>query len=327
MSNLNGTTVRADTLTVDRMAGLPPAVRKKTPKIIKYAPYFVLMAPALLYFLIFKYVPMFGIVVAFQNFKPFLGFWGSPWVGFGQFATLFNTPLFWQNFWNTLIISLLKLAFGFPAPVILALLLNELRSNRFKRVIQSVSYLPHFLSWMVLGGIIMLIFDGNTGIVPQTLDAIGFGRAQFLTDPHLFRTLIVGTSVWKEVGWGTVVYLAAITGINPELYEAATIDGAGRFKQMWYVTLPMMKSVIVVLLILRLGSIMDVGFQQILVLYNPNVYSVGDVLDTYVYRVGLTGTLQVSFATAAGLFKSIIGLVLVYGANKLAGAMGEYGIW
>lgn len=287
----------------------------------KHKYYYLLLLPGIIYFLIFKYIPMGGITIAFQDFKIAGSIFTSPWAGLKWFRILFETPDFWVALKNTVIISFYKLIFNFPAPIILALLLNEVLNGVFKRVIQTIIYFPHFVSWVVLGGILFSVFSTDTGL----LKLLGLSISPIM-NPSTFRGFLVGSEMWKEAGWGTVIYLAAIAGVNPELYEAARIDGANRFQLVRHITLPSIASTIVVLLILRTGQILNVGFDQVFILYNPLVYNVSDILDTYVYRVGLT-TGRYSFAAAAGLFQSAVGMLLLLFTNWLVRRMGERGLW
>ncbi|UQZ86312.1 putative multiple-sugar transport system permease YteP [Paenibacillus konkukensis] len=287
----------------------------------KHKYYFVLLLPGLLYFLLFHYWPMAGVAIAFKDFRLLDGMMGSPWAGLKWFRILLDSPDFWISLKNTAVISLYKLLFNFPAPVVLALLLNEVYRAAFKRVVQTIVYFPHFLSWVILGGILVSLFSNNTGVTAM----IGLATSP-LMDPAKFRGLLVLTEMWKEIGWGTIIYLAAISGINPELYEAARMDGANRYQLIRHITIPSIASTIVIMLILRTGQILHVGFDQIYVLYNPLVFDVADVLDTYVYRVGITMG-RYSFATAAGLFQSLVGLLLLLLTNSAAKKMGERGIW
>ncbi|MEC0226314.1 ABC transporter permease [Paenibacillus alba] len=283
--------------------------------------YYLLLLPGIIYFVLFKYIPMGGVAIAFQDFKIAGSIFNSPWVGLKWFGILFESPDFWVALQNTVIISFYKLLFNFPAPILLALLLNELINGAFKRIVQTIIYFPHFVSWVVLGSILFSVFSVDTGVSKL----LGLSTTPFM-NPEVFRGFLVGSEMWKEAGWGTVIYLAAIAGVNPELYEAAKIDGANRFQLIRHVTLPSIASTIVVLLILRTGQILNVGFDQIFILYNPFVYNVSDILDTYVYRVGLTMG-RFSFATAAGLFQSIVGLCLLLFTNWMVRRMGERGLW
>ncbi|MBS4219124.1 sugar ABC transporter permease [Bacillus sp. FJAT-49711] len=287
---------------------------------------YLLLLPGLIYLIIFKYFPMYGVIIAFKDFNMFAGIIDSPWAGFEQFERLFRTPDFQKIFMNTLIISLLKLVFGFPAPIILALLLNELRHMFFKRFTQSVLYLPHFVSWVIFAGIIMTFLNPVDGLVNHIIQYFGGKPMHFLTSKEHFRSILVITDIYKEMGWGTIIYLAAMTGVNSDLYEASRIDGANKFKQMWHVTLPSIRPVILIMLILSLGNILEAGFFQIYLLYSPLVYDVADIIDTYVYRRGIQEA-NYSLATAAGLFKSIIALVLIVTANKIVKKFGEDGLW
>lgn len=279
----------------------------------------VICLPGILHFVIFKYVPLLGNIIVFQDYDMFKGISGSHWVGLKHFLTMFEYPDFVRILSNTLIISIYRLVFGFPAPLILALLLNEIRQMLFKRTVQTVLYFPHFLSWVIVGGVFYQLLDLK-GIVNDVLAWLGAERIIFLQEPGYFRTILVSSAIWKEVGWGMILYLAAMAGINPNLYEAAVMDGASRWKMMWYVTLPALMPTIVVLLLLRVGHLLDSGLEEILIFYNPIVRDVAEVIDTYVYRVGLLQA-QFSYTTAIGFFKAVVGLVLVVGMNKLAKRM------
>ncbi|GGG59951.1 ABC transporter permease [Paenibacillus radicis (ex Gao et al. 2016)] len=287
---------------------------------------YLLILPGVIYFLLFKYVPMWGIIISFQDYSPYMGMWKSPWVGFEHFVTLFKNPDFFLIFRNTMVISLMNILFYFPMPIIIALMLNELRLKRYKRVIQSVIYLPHFLSWVIISGITFLLLSQSGGIINKLLVSFGFEPYNFLTNPGIFWQLLTVQSIWKETGWGTIIFLAAMAGIDPQLNEAAKIDGASRLRQIWHVTLPGIRHVVITLLILRLGSIMDVGFEQVFLMMNSAVTDVADVFETYVYRNGIQQG-QFSYSTAVGLFTSVIGLLMVIGANKLAKRFGEEGLY
>jgi putative aldouronate transport system permease protein len=295
----------------------------------KHGFFYLLISPVLLYFLIFKYVPMFGLVIAFKDVGPFSGINGilhDPFVGFKHFVNFFNSYFFWNVMQNTLVISLLKTIWGFPAPIILALLINEVRHTGFKRITQTISYLPHFLSMVIVAGLVYTTLGVQGGLVNQIVKLLGNEPRNFLGDPSVFRSILVSTTVWQTVGWGSILYLAAMTNLSPELYEAAMIDGANKWQQIWAITLPGISHVIVILFIFRIGALLDADFEQILLLYSPPVYAVSDVIDTYVYRSGLLN-LKYSFATAVGLYKSVLALVLLLGTNKLAHRMGHTGIW
>ncbi|WP_310500839.1 sugar ABC transporter permease [Paenibacillus qinlingensis] len=287
---------------------------------------YLLAAPGLLFFLIFKYVPLWGLLLAFQNYSPYLGFWDSEWVGLKYFHEFFTNPDFMMLFRNTMAISLLNIVFFFPIPIVVSLLLNEVKSLPFKKIVQTVIYLPHFLSWVIIVGICFLILGQSSGVINQLIVEFGGHKIEFLTEPNYFWALLTAQSIWKEAGWGTIIFLAALAGINSELYEAAQIDGATRWQQMRNVTIPGIKSTIIVLLILRLGQVMDVGFEQIFLMASGPVSHVADVFDTYAYRVGIQQG-RFSYATVAGLFKSVVGLILVVSANRVAKKFGEEGLY
>ncbi|MDO5435481.1 MAG: ABC transporter permease subunit [Clostridia bacterium] len=294
----------------------------------KYLALTLMFLPVVVYFIIFKYVPMAGIVIAFKNYKISQGIFGSAWCGFDNFTKVFKTPTFARSVTNTLEISGLKLLFGFPAPIILALMLNEVTHVRFQKTVQTITYLPHFLSWVVLAGMFQQLLSPNNGAVNAILrDVFGVEKSlYFLGDNKYFRGTLIVTDIWKNVGWSSILYLATIAGIDPALYEAATVDGATRWQCTRYITIPSLVSTIVVMLILNVGSIMDAGFDQIFNLYNSAVYKTGDIIDTYVYRYGL-GDMKYSMATAVGLFKNLIGFVLVLGTNLIARRISGEGIW
>lgn len=289
---------------------------------------YLLMLPGLLFFLIYRYVPMWGIIIAFQDFRLWQGLWGSPWVGFQHFETFFQGPYFWRLFANTLIISGLNLLIVFPAPILLALLLNEVSHNGYKRLVQTVSYLPHFISWVVVGGMLIYMFSVTVGFVNLTLSRWGYDTISVIGSSSAFLPLVVGSAIWKGIGWGAIIFLAAIAGVNPELYEAATMDGANRFQRAVYVTVPSIAPVIVIMLILNIGQLLDVNFFQLLILMggDASLYEVGDVFDTWVYRMAFFQG-QMSLATAVGLFKGVIGLILIWIANRVANRIGDSGLW
>ncbi len=288
----------------------------------------LMFLPAAITLALFAYAPMYGLTIAFKDFVLLKGISGSPWVGLENFRKLLTAPSFSEVFVNTIKISFLRLIFGFPAPILLALLLNEVGNARFKKVVQTISYLPHFLSWVVLAGIVIQILSPSSGIVNQIIVMFGGNPIYFVADPRYFVPMLIVTGIWKEVGWGTVVYLASITSISPELYEAATIDGAGRFQKMLHITLPALRPVVSIMFILNSGNLINAGFDQIYNLYNPAVYKVADIIDTYVYRRGLLD-MKYSFSSAAGLFKNIISFALVLTTNGLVKVISgkENGIW
>lgn len=286
----------------------------------------ILLLPALVYYIIFHYIPMYGVIIAFKDYKFSKGIMGSVWVGLEHFRRLFGMESFWQVFRNTIIIGIWKFFWGFPAPVIFALFLNELTQVRFKKTVQTISYLPHFVSWVVLGGILMQLLSPSTGPVNTVLKQLGMDPVYFLADPKWFRTVLVVSHVWKSIGWGSIVYIAALTSVDQEIYEAAMIDGANRFQRMFKITIPEITPVITIMLIMAVGHLINDDFDQVFNLYNSAVYSVGDVISTYTYRSGLVD-MEYSFATAVGLFKNVISVVLVVGANMVCKRINEYGIW
>lgn len=281
-----------------------------------------MMLPGILVFILFKYVPMFGLVVAFQDFKPYLGFLHSPFVGFQHFITFFTDESFFRLFYNTLIFGILGLVFAFPLPIIVALMLNEIRANWYKRTIQTFIYIPHFISWVVVAALTVTFFGTQDGVVNSFLGT----HTNFLANPGTFRAEIILQQIWKGTGWGTIIYLAALSGVDPSLYEAARIDGANRRQQMWHVTLPAIRGTIVILLILHMGSFLNIGFEQLLLMLNPLVQKIGDVYETYVYDIGITNG-QLSYSTAVGLFKSLVSLILILLTNKISKWLGEEGLF
>ncbi|KRE98521.1 protein lplB [Paenibacillus sp. Soil766] len=287
---------------------------------------YLMLLPGVLYFFIFKYVPMYGVTMAFQDYRPHLGFFESPWVGFKHFERFFNEPQFGMLFRNTVILAVYNLFFFFPMPIILALMMNEVRRAAFKNFVQTLVYIPHFVSWVVVVGIFYILFTTENGILNELLYQITGNKIAFLLEADWFRTMIITQSIWKEVGWGTVIFLAALAGVDLQQYEAARIDGAGRWRQLWHITLPAIRSTIIILFILRLGSFLDSGFEHIFLMLTPTNREVGEVFDTYVYTKGMTQA-QYSYSAAVGLFKSLIGLVLVLGSNWLAKKFGEEGIY
>ena len=283
---------------------------------------YLLLLPGILYFAIFHYGPMSGLVLAFKKFNARMG---SPWVGMKNFQRIFATPAAMTAIRNTFEINLSRLIFQFPVAIILALLLNEMRGRKLKRVYQTVYTFPHFLSWITVSSILMN-FLSNGGAVNAVIASLGMERIDFLSNTQLFRPLLYLTHNWKEMGWNSIIYMAAIAAIDPTLYEAAKVDGANRWQQVWHVTLPGIKQTIVVLFILEVGRTMNAGFEQVFSLYSPAVYEVADVFETYSYRVGfLEG--RYSYSSAVGLFQSVVGLIMILVTNKIAGAMGETGLW
>jgi putative aldouronate transport system permease protein len=287
--------------------------------------YLLLVAPVV-FMVVFRIVPAMFLVVAFQDYNLFRGITGSDWVGLKHFRDLFQSEQFLRVLRNTVLISFYRIIFLFPAPIIVSLLLNELRNVAFKRTVQTVIYLPHFLSWVVAGSMIIQLLAVNGGLVNNLVASFGLPRVSFLTSNQYFRAIIVVSAGWKSIGWNTIIYLAAIAGIDPDLYEAAEIEGAGRFRKMWHITLAGISGTIVVLLLIRIGQLLQLGLDQVLMLYNPLVYETGDILSTFVYRIGI-GQLRYSFSTAVGMFNSVIGFALVLMANGLSRRISDRSIW
>ena len=283
---------------------------------------YLLALPGLLFFLVFKYVPITNLVIAFQDYSPYFGVFQSPWVGFEHFSRFFANEDFYILLRNTLAISFLNLLFFFPAPIILSIMLNEVRHSIVKRTVQSLIYIPHFLSWVLISGLTFLMFSQSEGLFNKLLLSMDKEAFDLLTNPSYFWGMLTAQSIWKEVGWGTIIFLAAIAGIDPQLYEAAVMDGAGRMRRIWHISLPGMRNVIIILFILRLGTIMDTGFEQIYLMMNAAVSNVAEVFDTYVYRVGIKQG-EFSYSTAIGLFKSVVGVILVVAANQIAKRFGQ----
>jgi len=293
---------------------------------VKYRWLYLMMLPGLLYYLIYHYVPMAGLVIAFKDYSLSKGIFGSEWVGFRNFEIIFGSPEFFRLIRNTLVISIYRILFNMLPDVLLALLLNEIRVAWFKRTIQTVTYGPYFLSWVIVYGLAFAFLSQETGIVNRLIADLGGTPINFLAGSEWFRTVIITTDIWKNTGYGAIIYLAALATINPELYEAAVVDGANRWRQMWHITLPGIRDVFILLLILRIGHILDAGFEQIYIFLNARVYNVGDIIDTWVFRRGLE-QLEFSVAIATNLFKSVVGFILVLGANYLAKKFNGSGIW
>ncbi|KRF43626.1 ABC transporter permease [Paenibacillus sp. Soil787] len=292
----------------------------------------IMVIPAILLIVIFSYIPMWGVLTAFQDYSPAKGFLGSNWVGFKHFRMFFNAPEFWLIMRNTVVISLLKLLVGFPAPIALALMLNEIKNGAFKRFVQTISYLPHFISWVIVSGFVisMLSVDnGSLNMVLQKFDLIK-ESVNWLSIPEYFWTILIASGVWKEIGFGAIVYLAAIAGVDPHLYEAASIDGAGRLRKLFSITIPSISPVIVIFLILSVSQILNAGFEEILLLTNQGtnvvLRPVSEIIDTYVYRVGIENY-RYSYATAAGFFKGVISVGLLVVANWVARRLGRTSLW
>lgn len=316
---------RAD---ADLSEPLPVVHRKVTlrARVVRFRWLYLMLLPGVAYFAIFKYAPMYGITIAFQDYLPFLGFSGSPWVGLKHFQELFGSPDFGRLMANTLILALLNALIAFPAPIIVALMLNEVRIRFVKRAVQSLIYIPHFLSWTIVASLTYLLFALDTGAVTHLMNSIFHTDFNFLADPHWFRPLIILQTLWKSTGWGTILYLAALAGVDENLYEAARIDGANRWRQTWHITLPGIRSTVVIMAILMTGNLLDTGFEQIYLMTNSLNRDVADVFDTYVYYIGITQGAY-SYSTAVGLFKAVVGIILIFGSNWLARRLGQTGLF
>jgi putative aldouronate transport system permease protein len=287
---------------------------------------YLLALPGVLYFILFKFVPMWGLLIAFKDYNPFSGFWGSPWVGGKHFNELFSDNNFYIMLRNTFSINIIGLVFMFPLPIVLALMLNEVRHEAFKRFNQSIVYLPHFLSWVVVASMTFFILSTDVGIINKLITGSGRESVAFLTNPNYFWGMITAQNMWKEAGWGTIIFLAAMAGVDPQRYEAAVVDGASRWRQIWHITLPAIRPTIIILLILRLGHMVDIGFEQVLLMQNPLVLSVSEVFDTYAYTHGILKG-QISAGVTVGMFKGLVGLVLVMVSNYVVKKMGHEGIY
>lgn len=287
---------------------------------------YLMVLPGFLYFILFKYVPMGGLVIAFKEYSPFKGIWGSPWVGLQQFKKFFDTPDFFRLLRNTLGISLLQLILYFPAPIILSLFLNEVRHSAYKRTIQTLVYIPHFVSWVIVASLTYQLFNVTDGVVNMIFKSITGNTFDILSKGSAFWGLVVGQDIWRETGYGTIIFLAALAGVDQEMYEAARVDGAGRWRLMWHITLPAIKGTIIMMLILKVGGLLNTGYEQIFLMRNDLNMEFADVFDTYIYSRGIVNG-QYSFSSAAGMFKSIVGMILVLGSNKISKMCGENGIY
>ena len=311
----------------ERAAYLKRVLRRQTMRRAwRMRDFYLLLAPAAVLLFVFKYIPMYGIGVAFVDYNIVKGILGSTWNDFKWFEWVFGDYFFWRVLRNTVILAVLRIIFAFPAPIILALLLNEVRADPYKRVVQSISYLPHFMSWVVLGGIIKELLSTQRGVVPYIMEQLGMEPYPILTTPETFRALIIVVSIWQGVGWGTIVYLAALSGVDPQLYESAAIDGTNRWQNAIHITLPALVPVIVILFLLGVGNILEFGFDVIFNLYNSNVYEVVDVFETLVYRSGIEDG-QYSYGTAVQLFQNVVGLIVLIGVNQIVRRHSEYGVW
>jgi putative aldouronate transport system permease protein len=287
---------------------------------------YLMLFPVVAYFLVFRYWPMGWMGIAFYDFKLLKGFSGSEFIGLRHFLDFFSGLSFWTLVRNTILISLVQLLFAFPAPLLFALLLNELRSIAFKRFVQTISYLPHFISMVVLTTLVITFLSPSLGTLNLVFRRLGLEPVYFMGDPRYFRTIVVGSAIWQNTGWGSILYLSVISGIDPQLYEAATVDGAGRLKRAWHITLPSLKTTVVILLILQVGQLLNVGFEKIFLLQNPLNLDASEVLSTYVYKRGIQNS-DLSFATAIGLFNSGVSLVLVAAANVVSRRLADYSLW
>lgn len=318
-------------MSIPTTAGPPPRVKARKAlglrRIWQAKALYIMLLPGIIYYIIFKYFPMYGVVIAFKDFSILDGILKSPWADpwNKHFLMFFESPYFYQLLRNTILISVYKLIFGILPPIIMALLLNECRIRWFKSMVQTLTYMPHFLSWVIIYGILIALLSQSSGLINHWIKNLGGDAIPFMTSTTYFRSILVGSEIWQNLGWGAIIYLAAMSGIDPTLYEAARVDGASRLRMIWHVTLPGIRTVIIMLFILNLGYILDAGFGQVYVLYNLQVYPVADIIDTWVFRTGLL-QLNFSLAAAVGLFKSAIGLVLVLISNKIARRWGE-GIW
>ncbi|MCA0753531.1 ABC transporter permease subunit [Paenibacillus sp. N4] len=310
---------------IGRTISLPAylAMLRKDFKKNKYLYFLGLFGVA--YYLIFSYTPMYGVIIAFKDYSPVKGIMGSSWVGLHHFTEFFQSFYFWRLLRNTLLINIYELLFAFPAPIILALLLNELKHANFKRVVQTVTYLPHFVSIVVICGMIV-DFSRKSGLFNMILGWFGVEAQNLLLDPSLFRTIFIGSGIWQGVGWGSIIYLAALSGIDTQLYDAATVDGANRWKQVLHVTLPGIMPTIIILLILRIGGMMDVGFEKVILLYNSQTYETADVISSFVYRRGLLEA-NYSYSTAVNLFNSIVNFMLLILANRISRKVNDTSLW
>ena len=287
---------------------------------------YLLLAPLVIWFLLFLYKPMYGLQIAFKDFSLFKGVDASPWVGLEHFRSLFDSDMFLRAIKNTFIISFLNLMIGFPMPIILALMFNEIVQGKFRKTVQTIVYLPHFISLVIIAGIVINIFSPSTGVVNLLLMKLGFEPIYFLTQPEWFRPIFIGSGIWQEAGFQSIVYLAAIAGVSPSLYESAVVDGASRWQMMWKITLPCILPTIIIMLIIRIGNLLEVGFELIILLYQPSTFQTADVINTFIYRQGLVGN-QYDVAAAAGLFNAVVAFVLVMTANSISRRFTRTSLW
>jgi putative aldouronate transport system permease protein len=305
---------------------LSERLRRLTREMWKHRWFYLLLIPPMIYYLVFRYIPIYNAQIAFKDFFALKGVEGSPWIGFQHFETFFRSFYFNELIVNTVIFSTAKLLIGLPIAIILALAIHESQFLLFRSLVQTVTYLPHFLSWVIMLGLLLALLSPSSGMINEVIKAMGGEPIPFLTSTVWFRQVVILSDIWKETGWSTILYLAALLGINPDLYEAAAVDGASRWRRIWHISLPGIIPVIVLVTLLRLGNILDAGFSQIFVLYSVPVYSVGDIIDTWVYRSGVLD-FQFSLATAVGLFKGVIGLILILVANQVAKRVAQQSLF
>ena len=286
----------------------------------------LIVLPGLVFYIIFMYGPLYGLVICFENYSPFRGTLGGPWVGFKWFIQFFEGPYFGRLLKNTILLNIYSLLWGFPAPIIFALLLNEIKNQKFKRITQTISYLPHFISTVVIVGIVSSFVSPDTGLVNIVLKNLTGNSINFMSEPGWFRSLYIGSGVWQDLGWSCIIYLAALAGIDPQLYEAAGMDGANKFQQIWHITLPGLLPTIIILLILSMGSMFSVGYEKIILMYGSNTYETADVINTYVFRRGIAGS-EYSFGTAVGLFQSVMSFALILIVNKVSRSVSDISLW
>jgi putative aldouronate transport system permease protein len=287
---------------------------------------YLFFLPVAAYYVIFHYAPMYGVIIAFKDYGPFLGIRASPWVGLEHFKAFFSSIYFVRLVRNTFLLSFYSLLFGFPIPIVLALLLNEMESARYRSLVQSLSYVPHFVSTVVMAGLVVTFLAPSTGVVNAAIVALGGRPIDFMRDPKWFRFVYIVSGIWQEMGWGSIIYFAGLSSIDPQLYEAAQMDGAGRMRKIWHISLPGILPIVITMLLLNLGRLMSVGFEKVFLLYNAATYETADVISTYVYRAGLVNQ-QYSFAAAVGLFNSVVTLALLTMFNTIARKVSEYSLW
>lgn len=301
--------------------------KRNIKKVLSEQKYLIIMIlPCLLYYLIFHYLPMYGLIIGFKKYEFSLGIMGSPWVGFKYFEQFITGPYFWRLIRNTFLLSFYNLLFYFPIPIIFALFLNEIDSKVFKKAVQTVSYLPHFVSVVIVVGLIQQMLSPSSGIVNQLIEYFSGKTINFFMQPEWFRTLYISSTVWQEFGWGSIIYLASISSVDTALYESAHLDGAGRFRCMWHITLPAIKPTIIILLILKVGNLLTVGFEKVILMYNPGIYETADIISTYVYRVGIDKA-NYSFGTAVGLLNAVVSMSLILITNAISRKLTETSLW